>query len=140
MARKKVTESEGNAVAYARYATRKQVELPQEDAAIYARYSSHMQNDASIEQQVEECREYARTHNLRIVEVYADRALSGRNDKRPEFQKMLRHAEAGNLTVLPAICSMRSPMRINLRRWACAWYMRKKNLVTTPLDASPCAP
>ena len=100
VARKKVTESEGNAVAYARYATRKQVELPQEDAAIYARYSSHMQNDASIEQQVEECREYARTHNLRIVEVYADRALSGRNDKRPEFQKMLRHAEAGKFRVV----------------------------------------
>ena len=64
-------------------------------AVIYARYSSHAQNDASIEQQVTECREYAAAHDLKIIEVYADRAVSGRSDRRPEFQKMIRHAEAG---------------------------------------------
>jgi len=64
-------------------------------AVIYARYSSHAQNDASIEQQVAECREYAAAHELEVVDTYADRALSGRTDRRPEFQKMIRHAEAG---------------------------------------------
>ena len=62
---------------------------------VYARYSSHAQNDASIEQQIAECRAYAAQHDLKITEVYADRAISGRSDRRPEFQKMIRHAEAG---------------------------------------------
>jgi site-specific DNA recombinase len=69
-------------------------------AAIYARYSSHAQNDASIEQQVAECREYAAQHDLKIAEIYADRAISGRSDRRPEFQKMIRHAEAGKFQVV----------------------------------------
>ena len=56
-------------------------------AAIYARYSSHAQNDASIEQQVDECRAYASAHDLRVVAVYADRALSGRSDRRPRRQR-----------------------------------------------------
>ena len=32
-------------------------------------------------------------NNLQVIKVYADRALSGTSDKRPEFQKMLRDAE-----------------------------------------------
>ncbi len=67
---------------------------------IYARYSSHMQNDASIEQQVAECKAYASCHNLRVVDTYADRALSGRSDKRPEFQRMMRAAEAHKFQVV----------------------------------------
>ena len=62
---------------------------------IYARYSSHAQRDVSIEQQVADCEAYAKMNNLRVVKVYADRALSGTSDKRPEFQKMLRDAERG---------------------------------------------
>lgn len=62
---------------------------------IYARYSSHTQNDASIEQQVADCEAYARANNLRVVKVYADRHLSGTNDKRPQFQQMLKDAAHG---------------------------------------------
>lgn len=69
-------------------------------SVVYARYSSHAQNDASIEQQVAECRAYAESHGLTITEIYADRALSGRSDKRPEFQKMMRHADAGRFQVV----------------------------------------
>ena len=65
-------------------------------AVIYARYSSHSQNDASIEQQVADCEAFARMNNLEIVKVYADRHLTGTNDKRPEFQRMLREAERGH--------------------------------------------
>lgn len=65
-------------------------------AVIYARYSSHSQNDASIEQQVEECEAYARMNNLQVVKTYADRHLTGTNDKRPEFQRMLRDSEKGH--------------------------------------------
>lgn len=76
-------------------------------AAIYARYSSHAQNDASIEQQVDECRAYAAAHGLRVVAVYADRALSGRSDRRPEFQRMMRAAEKRDFEVVIAYKSNR---------------------------------
>ena len=66
-----------------------------QDAVIYARYSSHSQREVSIEQQVADCEEYARRNNLRIVTVYADRHLTGTNDKRPQFQKMLKDAQHG---------------------------------------------
>lgn len=69
-------------------------------AAIYARYSSSAQNDASIEQQVEECRAYARQNNLAVVQVYEDRAMTGRNDRRPGFQRMIRAAERGEFQTL----------------------------------------
>ncbi len=62
---------------------------------IYARYSSHAQKDASIEQQVKEAESYAAAAGIRIVEIYADRAISGKTDRRPNFQKMMRDAEKG---------------------------------------------
>ena len=36
-------------------------------AVIYARYSSHAQKDASIEQQIAECTEYAQVANLQVI-------------------------------------------------------------------------
>lgn len=67
----------------------------QEDGIIYARYSSHAQKDASIEQQIRECMAFAKAQGIRIVEVYADRAVSGKTDRRPDFQRMMRDAEKG---------------------------------------------
>ena len=60
------------------------------NAVIYARYSSHAQNDASIEQQITACRQYADSHGFTVVGEYHDRALSGTSDKRPEFLRMIR--------------------------------------------------
>jgi len=62
-------------------------------AAIYARYSSTAQNDASIEQQIAECLQYATEHKMAVVAQYEDRAISGRSDKRPGFQRLLRAAD-----------------------------------------------
>lgn len=64
-------------------------------AVIYARYSSHNQRDVSIEQQVEKCQDFAARNNLQILEIYADRAVSGKTDRRPNFQRMMRNAEKG---------------------------------------------
>lgn len=69
-------------------------------SAVYARYSSHSQNDCSIEQQVRECEKFADQQGLRIVEVYADRAISGTTDKRPEFQRMLAESRSGKWSTL----------------------------------------
>lgn len=69
-------------------------------AVIYARYSSHSQKDVSIEQQVEECQAYADANNMKVIAVYADRHLTGKTDKRPDFQKMMRHAEKRQFQVI----------------------------------------
>ena len=62
-------------------------------AVIYARYSSHSQRDVSIEQQVNACRRFAELQDIEVVDIYDDRALTGTNDQRPSFQKMVKDAE-----------------------------------------------
>ena len=63
---------------------------PGKVAVIYARYSSHNQRDVSIEQQVKACQKYAKEHDLEVIRVYDDHAMTGTNDNRPEFQRMIR--------------------------------------------------
>jgi site-specific DNA recombinase len=76
-------------------------------AVIYARYSSHNQREASIEQQIEECTEFAEKNNLFVLETYADKAVSGKTDRRKSFQRMLRDAEKGYYQVVIAYKSNR---------------------------------
>lgn len=64
-------------------------------AVIYARYSSSGQREESIEGQLRECHEFARRNGLTVVGEYTDKALTGRTDKRPDFQRMLRDSERG---------------------------------------------
>ena len=58
-------------------------------AVIYARYSSERQTEQSIEGQVRVCTEYAARHDIVIVDKYIDRAMTGTNDNRTDFQRML---------------------------------------------------
>lgn len=62
---------------------------------IYARYSSDRQNEQSIDGQVEVCRKWAADNDVQIVGVYPDAALTGRTDKRPNFQRMIKDAKGG---------------------------------------------
>lgn len=64
-------------------------------AVIYARYSSSGQREESIEGQLRECYAYAKQNGLTVVGEYIDKALTGRTDKRPDFQRMLRDSERG---------------------------------------------
>lgn len=59
-------------------------------AVIYARYSSSNQTEQSIEGQVHVCEDYARKHDIVIVDSYIDRAISGTTDEREAFQEMLK--------------------------------------------------
>lgn len=59
-------------------------------AVIYARYSSANQTEQSIEGQVHVCEDYAKKHDIIIVDSYIDRAISGITDNRESFQKMLK--------------------------------------------------
>lgn len=67
---------------------------------IYARFSSVQQRDASIEQQERVCRAYASQKGYKVLRVYADRAITGRTDQRPQFQQMIKDAAAGDFCVV----------------------------------------
>lgn len=58
-------------------------------AVTYARFSSDRQHESSIEAQHDAISAYAAQKHIRIVEQYVDRALSGKTDNRPEFQRLL---------------------------------------------------
>ena len=59
-------------------------------AVIYARYSSDSQTEQSIEGQLRECQKYAQAHDILILDTYIDRAMTGANDNRFDFQRMLK--------------------------------------------------
>jgi DNA invertase Pin-like site-specific DNA recombinase len=62
-------------------------------AVIYARYSSDGQREESIEGQVRECKAFAERKGLTVIEVYIDRAISGRAaENRPEFQRLIKES------------------------------------------------
>ena len=59
-------------------------------AVIYARYSSDSQSEQSIEGQLRVCQEFARSKDILILDTYIDRAMTGTNDNRPDFQRMIK--------------------------------------------------
>ncbi len=61
-------------------------------AVIYARYSSDSQSEQSIEGQLRVCEEYAQRNNILILNTYIDRAMTGTNDNRPDFQRMIKES------------------------------------------------
>lgn len=76
-------------------AKKKKPKCADDIGVIYARYSSHRQKDVSIEQQIRACKTHAADMEIRLIDTYEDRAVSGRTDKRPGFQRMMRDAENG---------------------------------------------
>lgn len=57
---------------------------------IYARYSSDSQTEQSIEGQLRVCNQFAQNNNIEVVATYIDRAMTGTNDNRPDFQRMIK--------------------------------------------------
>lgn len=64
-------------------------------AVIYARYSSHNQGEESIEGQLRECRDFALRNGFTVVDEYCDRAISGKTDARPSFQRLIKDSANG---------------------------------------------
>lgn len=62
-------------------------------AVIYARYSSDNQTEQSIEGQLRVCQDYAQRNDILILNTYIDRAMTGTNDNRPDFQQMIKDSE-----------------------------------------------
>jgi len=87
--------------------TQKTISTTIKTAAIYARFSSHAQREESIEQQVEECQQYAAQNGYEIVEVYADKAVTGTKETRAAYQRLLYDAERKKFGAIIAYKSSR---------------------------------
>ena len=69
-------------------------------AVIYARYSSDSQSEQSIEGQIRVCKQFAEKNDIVIVDTYIDRAMTGTNDNRVAFQKMLKDSANKQFSVV----------------------------------------
>ncbi|WP_309083333.1 recombinase family protein [Chelativorans sp.] len=71
--------------------------------ALYARYSSDNQREASIEDQLRLCREYAAREGWTVVQTYSDAAISGASIvRRPGIQQLLADAQRGRFKIVLA--------------------------------------
>ena len=64
--------------------------MKQHGAFIFARYSTDRQNPDSIEVQVEKCTEWCNQHGIPILGVFADMAVSGMKNTRPQYELMMQ--------------------------------------------------
>ncbi len=62
-------------------------------AVVYARYSSDRQTEQSIEGQLRVCQDYAERNDILILDTYIDKAMTGTNDERDAFQKMMADSD-----------------------------------------------
>jgi len=69
-------------------------------AVTYARYSSDAQDASSIEDQQRNCRRRADTERWIVVAQFADAAMTGSNNARPQYRTMLAAAERREFDVL----------------------------------------
>lgn len=87
----------------------------------YGRYSSNNQTEQSIEGQLHVCQRYAEQNGLEIIGKYVDRAMTGKTDKRPQFQKMIADSAKGQFQ---AILVYRLD-RLNRDSFHAIYYKRK---------------
>ena len=66
------------------------MEITEKKTVIYARYSCEKQTEQSIEGQLRVCHEFAERNGYIVTHEYIDRAVSGKTDKREQFQQMLK--------------------------------------------------
>ena len=67
----------------------------QHGAFINARYSTDNQNPDSIDVQVSKCTQYCNQHGIPVLGVFADEAVSGMRDTRPQFDAMMQKLRMG---------------------------------------------
>lgn len=69
-------------------------------AVIYARYSSDRQREESIEDQLRVCRQWCAANGHDVLGVFADKAMTGRTDQRPQFLAMVQNPLGASLCVV----------------------------------------
>ena len=80
--------------------TQKRSDAKDEKAVVYARFSSHSQGEQSIEGQLAAARAYATARGYSIIHEYIDRAMTGKNDNRDDFQRMLSDCAKKQFSVI----------------------------------------
>ena len=70
-------------------------------AVIYARYSCERQTEQSIEGQLRICNEFAERNDLKIVDTYIDRAMTGTNDHLPTFRECSATSLRSRISCMP---------------------------------------
>ena len=68
--------------------------------ATYARYSTNLQDQTSITGQVANCEALAKENGWRVVDHYSDEAISGTDDSRPGYQRLLADSEVGKFDTI----------------------------------------
>lgn len=68
-------------------------------AVAYARYSSNNQRDESIDAQLRAITEYCERNNILLLEAFQDEAMTGKNDNRENFQRMINGIMKGHIKV-----------------------------------------
>lgn len=71
-------------------------------ACCYCRYSSDKQQQQSIDFQLQKIEEFCDKYGITLIEKYIDEAMTGTNDQRKEFQRMIEdsaHSKWGYLLV-----------------------------------------
>ena len=69
-------------------------------AVAYVRFSSDNQREESIDGQLRAIRKYCSEHDMVLLATYADRAISGTTDNRPEFQRLISEADGSGFQVV----------------------------------------
>jgi site-specific DNA recombinase len=70
-------------------------------AVIYARYSSDLQKDTSIDDQIDHCRRIAERLGYPVIDVFADRAVSGASmEDRDELLRLMKAAARGTFQIV----------------------------------------
>ena len=64
-------------------------------AFILTRYSTDNQNPDTTAVQVKKCAEYCRQHQMTILDIFSDEAISGMRQHRPEYDRMMTQYRAG---------------------------------------------
>ena len=106
----------------------------------YARFSSDNQRQESIDAQLRAIREYCSRKNYILTNTYEDAALSGTNDKREAFLKMIADSHQGAFDIVV----VHKLDRFSRDRYDSAYYKRELrknkvhlNSVLENLDDSP---
>lgn len=99
--------------------------------AIYARYSTDTQDATSIAGQISNCEALCAREGFEIAARYADEAVSGNDDHRPQYQKMLGALEQGDVDAI--VCDETSRATRNqaeLHRLVAELRFRDQYLIT----------
>ena len=69
-------------------------------AAIYTRFSTDKQDSNSTAAQVRNCKERIEREDWTLTETYGDEGISGSDNERPDYLRLLRDSEHDKFDVL----------------------------------------